>query len=483
MTIINYDFLKQSAKEMGCSVKDLMALASGNDPFYLTPGREGNGAWFAKQLETFGVQGEFHDRRIHYLLVTQETPVKRPDGGDYENTEKCWDLLSAAGRDTRYTQDVDSDRFVDRRNPDPEIFHRVSHDPEPRTVIVEDADLQQRGWFSYELPSVPALGNLPLSLPDLPEYSITDLQEIIEQPILIEIFCEKTTMNDVLVPICNRYGVNLITGMGELSTTACHNFLERCQRLRKPGRILYISDFDPAGIGMPVAVARKIEWYQRTFPEEFGELDVRLEPIALTAEQVAEYKLPRIPVKDTDRRKSRFEMVYGEGQVELDALEAIHPGELARIVKGAILQYYDPELREKTEQAYADHEAYLERINEAEHSIFQDRRDELDAEYDELRKEWQAIRAKFAELTEGFKAEIEKLTGRADDIRDRAKELHVDVADHCATHIGELDKYEPPEADLPEEPDSQLYDSRRDYWEQLRHYKAHKNGESRRAAA
>jgi len=482
MTVINYDFIKQAAKESGRRRTDYLALAPGNDPFYLPQGREDNGAWFAKQLETFGVEGEFHDRRIHYLLVTQETPVKRPDGGDYENTEKCWDLLSAAGRDTRYTQDVDSDRFVDRRNPDPEIFHRVSDEPEPKTVIVEDADLASRGWVQYELPSVPELDDLPESLPDLPAYEVTGLQEIIEQPILIEIFCEKTTMNDVLIPICSRYGVNLITGMGELSTTACYNFLERCRRLRKPGRILYISDFDPAGIGMPVAVARKIEWYQRIY-EEYTALDVRLEPIALTADQVAEYRLPRIPVKDTDRRKTRFEMVYGEGQVELDALEALHPGELARIVKDAVLQYYDPELREKTEQAYADHEAYLERINEAEHSIFKDRRDELEAEYSALYDEWQAIRAKFAELVEPFKVEIEQLASRADDIRERAKELHEDVADHCEEHVDDLDKYEPPEADLPGESDDQLYDSRRDYFEQLAVYKQHKNGEERRAAA
>jgi hypothetical protein len=481
--IINYDFIKQAAKEDGCSVKDLLALASGNDPFYLPPGRKANGAWFARQLETFGVQGEFHDRRIHYLLVTQETPVKRPDGGDYENTEKCWDLLSAAGRDTRYTQDVESGRFVDRRNPDPEIFHRVSDEPEPKIVIVEDADLSARGWLDYELPPVPTLDDLPLSLPDLPAYSVTELQEITEQPVLIEIFCEKTTMNDVLIPICEKYGVNLVTGMGELSTTACHNFLERCRRLRKPGRIFYISDFDPAGIGMPVAVARKIEWYQRTFDDEYGGLDVRLEPIALTAEQVAEYKLPRIPVKDSDRRKSRFEMVYGEGQVELDALEALHPGELAKIVTAAILQYYDPELREKTKQAYADFEDHLERINEAEHSIFQDRRDELEAEYSDLHDEWQAVREEFDKLVEPFKAEIEKLNARADDIRERAKELHDDVADHCAAHIDELDEYEPPDADLPDEPDGQLYDSTRDYWEQLDAYKRHKNGEARGAAA
>ena len=36
----------------------------------------------------------------------------------------------------------------------------------------------------------------------------------------IEIWAEKTTMNDVLLPLCQRYGVNLITGAGEQSLTS-----------------------------------------------------------------------------------------------------------------------------------------------------------------------------------------------------------------------------------------------------------------------
>lgn len=475
MVTMNYETIKRIAKESGRRITDYLALAPGNDPFYVTPGRAQDGAWFARQLEMFGVTGEFHLRRIHYLLVTQETPVKRPDGTAYENTEKCWDALNVASLGARYTQAVSSDRFTDRRNPDPEFFHFESGEPEPKTVIVESADLQKRGWLMYELPAVPELEDLPEYLPDLPGYSITELPLITEQPILTEVWAEKTTMNDVLIPICEKYGVNLIPGMGELSAIACHMFVNRCRRLSKPGRILYISDFDPAGVGMPVAVARKIEWYQRTFAE-FADLDVRLEPIALTAEQVAQWDLPRIPVKDSDKRKARFEECNGEGQVELDALEALHPGELARIVTDAILQYHDPNLRRETAKAYADFEDYLERINDAEHSIFADRRDELEAEYEELHNEWQAIRLKFAELVEPFKGEIEQLTARADDMRERAKELHEDVADHCAAHIGELNKYKRPDADLPEEPDGQLYDSRRDYDEQLAVYKRHKKG-------
>jgi hypothetical protein len=48
-----------------------------------------------------------------------------------------------------------------------------------------------------------------------------------------------------------------------------------------------------------------------------------LTPLALTLAQVQQYRLPRIPIKESDRRKPGFEDTYGEGAVELDALEAL----------------------------------------------------------------------------------------------------------------------------------------------------------------
>ena len=62
----------------------------------------------------------------------------------------------------------------------------------------------------------------------------------------------------------------------------------------------------------------------------------------LTADQVARYGLPRIPIKDSDARKGHFEARYGEGATELDALEAIHSGELARIVRARVDVYRAP---------------------------------------------------------------------------------------------------------------------------------------------
>src|SRR5436309_15833979 len=124
-------------------------------------------------------------------------------------------------------------------------------------------------------------------------------------------------MKDLLIPAWQRYGANQQTGSGELSITATLALADRLREVNKPARILYVSDFDPAGQSMPVAVSRKIEYFVRTLGLD---LDVRLFPVVLTLDQVQYYQLPRTPIKETERRRFGFEERYGEGAVELDAL-------------------------------------------------------------------------------------------------------------------------------------------------------------------
>ena len=61
----------------------------------------------------------------------------------------------------------------------------------------------------------------------------------------------------------------------------------------------------------------------------------------LTKQQCVDYQLPRTPIKESDRRKSGFEERHGEGATELDALEALHPGEMGDILQQAIGPYVD----------------------------------------------------------------------------------------------------------------------------------------------
>jgi hypothetical protein len=70
-------------------------------------------------------------------------------------------------------------------------------------------------------------------------------------------------------------------------------------------------------------------------------LDIQLQPVCLTHDQCVEYRLPRTPIKQSERRGARFEVRYGQGATEVDAFEALHPGALRHILVREIERFYD----------------------------------------------------------------------------------------------------------------------------------------------
>ena len=188
---MNYEQIKQLAMQMGQRVTDLIPLAPQNDPFYTgTPGDWALAEWFAGLWQAFNYSTKVHIRRVHYQIVSQNPPVLMPNGLPYENTENCWNNLNLASKAARYLRLVDPAAFNDRRNPDP-IVYASHYAPEP------DVRVRGRLWASdLQLPD----------FPDLPAYSISGYEP--QQAYHLELWCEKSTMNDVLEPLCQHYGMN-----------------------------------------------------------------------------------------------------------------------------------------------------------------------------------------------------------------------------------------------------------------------------------
>lgn len=437
---MSYETIKRLAKEQGVSVTDLIVLAPKNDPFYRgTKGDVEKAQWFADLWGRFGYTSGVHLRRVHYQLVSQDPPLLRPDGKPYENTERDWDYLGLASLCARYLGLVDPGDFVDRRNPDP-IIHAHYWDWEDPTPTYRVAEVW--GGFDIEMPEFPSL----------PGFKVGGYTEGNLQPYHIEVWVEKSTMNDVLIPLCSRYGVNLVTGVGEMSVTAALALVRRVKRADRPCRIFYVSDFDPAGYGMPVSVARKVEF----FLQDRGlDLDIRLEPVALTRDQVRAYNLPRTPIKDTELRKGAFEDVHGEGAVELDALEALHPGALAGIVREAILGYYDTQIERKAREQ-------REALEEALEDTRSDALEDLGPEIEKLQAEFDAAVSSFEEAIAG--------------LRDRLGALRREILDRLEAVEVDLDDYPLPDPRTVAEGNGVLFDSTRDYFDQLGYYKARRNG-------
>src|SRR5438309_6057081 len=427
---MDYEEIKQLARSSGQRVTDLIVLAPQNDPFYSgTPNDWALAQWFADLWNAFGYTHRVHIRRVHYQIISQNPPIALPNGKVYENTEECWGLLNLASKAARYLGLVDPAAFTDRRNPDPVVYaSHHAYDPEVYA--------SGRLWAS-DL-------NLP-DFPDLPKYHISNYRS--EQAFHLEIWCEKSTMNDVLEPLCKRYGANLQTGLGELSITATLALAHRLQQANKPARILYVSDFDPAGQSMPVAVSRKMEYFVRTLGLV---VDVRVFPVVLTLDQVQYYRLPRTPIKETERRRLGFESRHGEGAVELDALEALYPGELTSVLIQYIEEYYDASLEVQVAEVEAQLQERLLALRDQIVSHFADDIDLVREEYTQLRDEF---------------------TGRMQGCRTRLLDLWQVMKQEMALSAPRLDGYVLPQAAIANEIGEGLYDSTRDYIEQIEAYK------------
>ena len=297
--MFDYDGIKAMARETGCRVEDLLALARQNDPFYVgTPADIAQAEWFAALWQQAGFVDGGHPRRLHYWAVSQ-AGLTQPNGKLYENTENCWAYLCQASKAARYLGLVSFSEVRDHKNPDPHLHLFPQEEPNARFEV-----------------SVPEL--------DDPSFYVNSRFEAGDwrqgfnassvQPYHLEVWCEKSTMDDVLIPACRRYLANLVTGEGEMSITAVWDLVRRLGKSGKPARIFYISDFDPAGQSIPRAVARKVEW----MASDTGlQSEVKLCPLVLTADQQREYRLPRTPIKDSERRRGGFEERHGEGAVEV----------------------------------------------------------------------------------------------------------------------------------------------------------------------
>jgi len=428
--MLNYDAIKALAVRKGVKVTDLIALSRNHDPFFVgTQAQKVNAQWFAKLWQEFGFVDGIHLRRVHYRIVSSKTPIMLPSRKPYENTLSAWDFLNEASAAARYLGLVDFSAFVDRRNPDAVIFSAA--EPSEPEISVDDQ--------SFVLQSLP-------HFPELPEYSISNYQD--QQRFVLELWCEKSTMNDVLEPICQRYRCNFQSGVGELSTIKVHELFERIRLAGRPTRIGYLSDFDPAGQSMPVAVSRKLEWFLRN--HNGSPHDVKIFPIALSLDQVRQYRLPRTPIKDTELRKEGFEERFGEGATELDALEAIAPGTLEEIVCEFINRFYDHGLEDRVDSA---RECLAIDLAEIRQAVIREHTDEIE----QLRREHRALQQEFSRK---LKLHSQKLNALLESIGD---ELLVNAPDLTPYPIPE-----PVEGDESVEP---LFDSSRDYFEQLAVYK------------
>jgi hypothetical protein len=442
-----YTDIMRIAKELGGRIGDYLAMSEKRDPFYAGGKRDVLMAqWFAGLWQQYGFGPGTHLRRVHYVVFSPRN-VARHSGEPYDNTKADWQYLNDASRFARLLGLVNPEDIIDQRNPPAICYLADRTGGRPRFSIplpdlyLPDIDLDGFATPTYELEEPTVSGY---------EYGSGD------QPYHLEVWAEKTTMNDVLLPICQAMGANLITSAGFQSISAVIDLLRRAARSGKPVRIFYISDFDFSGKHMPKAVARQIEFW---LPKYLGPAaDVKLMQLALTREQVDAFNLPNAP-GDTKSTNQKFEREQSRGVVELDALEALNPGALAQIAREALEPYIDRTLRRRLAETDTAVDAS---VAEQWNALIEPETERLAEIQEEMDLALTPLIARREELERAFQAALEPFETDLENVRHAASEKR-------ETFDPELPPRPEPTIDEPDE-DGWLFDSSRDWLDQIDAY-------------
>lgn len=159
------------------------------------------------------------------------------------------------------------------------------------------------------------------------------------RPYSLEVWVAKSALNPLLYPICQKFGVTLVSVNGKASEDAISALYERC---RQPTIILSLSDLSPFGAFFCRDLGTKIV---QAKPSTGGP-DIRLECIGLKPEQVLHLKLPlvnaNLNLKEDQKRFKRYLKPYPidpRKMAELDCLEANYPEGVAGFLNESLCEY------------------------------------------------------------------------------------------------------------------------------------------------
>jgi hypothetical protein len=267
---------------------------------------------------------------VVYPETGEQQQEQLPDSTPYENTDKKWSFLVEESKYARSMGLVNPRLIIDKRTPRPFLNAPTEPAPEP-SIYTEEPELDMP---AIEVSALEPHLSYASALPRWNSYTYDAALE----PNLVELWVEKSlddVENPIIERLCEELNVNLVTGLGFMTISSIYALLDRRAALDKPLRVLYLSDFDPAGEHMPVGPARHIEFAIRHMDPK---PDIKLCHLALTEEQVIEHQLPRIPIKESDRRKASFEKRRRVGAVELNAIMSETRAEdFEEIIRSAIL--------------------------------------------------------------------------------------------------------------------------------------------------
>jgi len=228
-------------------------------------------------------------RQLYYQLVTRN---------EITNEEKSYSHLSGLVSNARLTGLMDWEAIEDR-----------TRQPKRPNEFSNLKNLVEAAIWSYRLPRWEG------------------------QEYYAELWVEKDALAGVLSPLASEFHVTMMVNRGYSSQSAMS---ESAQRFNDhPDQIpilFYLGDHDPSGEDMVRDIQDRLVM--------FGVDEIEVVKIALTMDQINQYRPPPNPAKMKDPRSKKYVDQHGYSSWEVDALP---PEVLSDIIRSAFEQIVDEE--------------------------------------------------------------------------------------------------------------------------------------------
>lgn len=193
------------------------------------------------------------------------------------------------------------------------------------------------------------------------------------QPNHVEVVVEKNTVAGIVKAVVRDFTMKMTSGRGYCSLPPRHAM---AQRFRKSGKeklvVLLVTDFDPDGEEIAASFGRSMR-------DDFNIGSVHPIKVALTSDQVEEYRLPPVMqakgVAGENKRRDGFVEKYGTNVWELEALD---PTDLQDIVRKAIVSVLDMDAFEREQLAEQNDAVRMRAIRETVQEALKDVRFDTD---------------------------------------------------------------------------------------------------------
>jgi hypothetical protein len=147
------------------------------------------------------------------------------------------------------------------------------------------------------------------------------------------VMCEAAGMAPQLGRVANPFGVTVMSGGGFDSVTDKYKFAAALAEHDRPTEVLHVGDHDASGVSMFLAFLEDVE----AFARDLGG-NATFTRLAVTPEQIWQYRLPTAPPKATDNRAFSGRTCQAE---------ALAPDVLANILRTAIEQRIEQHIYER----------------------------------------------------------------------------------------------------------------------------------------